>query len=59
MVWKSLNSKNITCLSMIGGTVNLPTHNEIINENIPTVETLYPDWFLLQQDNGRPYASKQ
>ena len=35
------------------------TYIDIINENISTIKTLYPDGFLLQQDNARPHTSRQ
>ena len=46
-------------LFIIEGTVNSSTYIDIIKENLPTTETLYPDVFLLQQDNTRTHTSRQ
>ena len=38
------------CLSVFEGTINLSLYIDIINESFPSMESLYPDNFSLQQD---------
>jgi len=58
MVWGAISLRGKTNLSIVEGRVNSEVYQDIINENLPTMETLYPDGFRLQQDNARPHTSR-
>jgi len=58
MVWGAISLRGKTNLSVVEGNVNSEVYQDIINENLPTMETLYPDGFKLQQDNATPHTSR-
>jgi hypothetical protein len=58
MVWKAISLRGKTNLSVVEGSVNSKVYQDIINENLPMMETFYPDGFRLQQDNATPHTSR-
>jgi len=58
MVWEGFSMGGTTNLSVIAGTVDSRVYQNILNENIPTMSTLYPDGYILQQDKARPHTSR-
>ncbi len=58
MVWGGISMRGTTNLSVIAGTVDSRVYQNILNENIPTMSALYPDGYILQQDNARPHTSR-
>lgn len=59
MVWGGISMRGATPLALIDGTVDSLKYQEILKGYlIPTMDTLYPEGYVLQQDNARPHTSR-
>jgi hypothetical protein len=60
MIWGGIGLRGTTPLSIGTGHINSHKYIDILNENlIPTMEVLYPEGYILQQDNARAHVSNE
>jgi hypothetical protein len=57
MLWGGIYLRGKTNLSVVVGTMDSIVYQDIIDENLSTMFELYPEGFILQQDNARPHTS--
>ena len=58
MVWGGISARGTTTLKMTRGSITAERYQEIINENLVTIEILYPDGFQFQQDNASAHTAR-
>ena len=58
MVWGAISSRGTTTLSLSKGSVNAEKYQDILNEHLPSLDILYPDGYVLQQDNATAHTAK-
>ena len=59
MVWGGISFRGTTKLAVAEGHVNSESYQAILQDCLlPQVRELYPDAFILQQDNASPHTSK-
>lgn len=59
MVWGGISARGKTPLAVITGTVNSSRYQEILEEYLlPRMGELYPEGYVLQQDNAPCHAAK-
>ncbi|RWR98829.1 hypothetical protein B4U79_17110 [Dinothrombium tinctorium] len=59
MVWGGISLRGKTILKFAKRSVNADFYQEILAECLlPTMSVLYPDGYILQQDNARPHTAK-
>lgn len=59
MVWGGISWRGVTPLKITKGHVNSESYQDILSEClIETCKELYPEGFILQQDNATPHTSK-
>lgn len=60
MVWGSISARGKSVLKICDSNVNSDTYINIIDECLaPTMDVLYPDGFLFQQDNAPAHKAKK
>lgn len=58
MVWGAISSRGSSVLKIISGSVNSEAYMKILEECTQSLEELFPDGWILQQDNAPPHVSK-
>jgi transposase len=59
MVWGGISLRGVTLLKMARGSINSEKYTEILQENLlQQMNTLYPDGWVLQQDNASCHNSR-
>lgn len=59
MVWGGIAMRGNTTLALIKGTVDSLKYQEILDHHLtPTMSVLYPDGYVLQQDNAPCHVSR-
>jgi transposase len=60
MIWGGISLRGTTPLSIGTGHINSSKYIDILNENlIPAMEVLYPEGYILQQENARAHISNE
>ncbi|RWR98614.1 hypothetical protein B4U79_15264 [Dinothrombium tinctorium] len=60
MIWGGISLRGTTILKIARGSVDAAYYQEILGECLlETMSTLYPDGYILQQDNARPHTAKK
>src|SRR6185437_228381 len=58
MVWGGISKRGTTPLIIVRGTVKSEVYCNILHEAETTMSSLYPDGYILQQDNAPYHMSK-
>ncbi|RWR99992.1 uncharacterized protein B4U79_13245, partial [Dinothrombium tinctorium] len=59
MVWSGISCRGATPLKVAMGSVNSDVYQDILGEFLlPSMSILYPEGYVLQQDNARPHTAE-
>ena len=58
MVWRAISSRGTSTLSMTKGSITADKYQEILNENMKSIEVFYPEGFTFQQDNAAAHTAR-
>jgi transposase len=56
-VWGAISFRGTSTLGIFGRNVNSEVYCDVLHENLPSIEELFPDGFQFQQDNAPPHVS--
>jgi transposase len=60
MIWGGISARGTTTLCFVKGTINAEKYIKILEENlVENMSVLYPDSFVLQQDNSTCHKAKK
>jgi hypothetical protein len=59
MVWRGIGTRGTTILEIARGSINATRYQDILAANLePSMVVIYPDGYVLQQDNATPHTAK-
>lgn len=57
-VWGAISFRSTSTLGIFGCNVNSEINCDVLHENLPSIEDLFPDGFQFQQDKAPPHVSR-